>query len=162
MSKQNKSISWIKIGLTCLGLWIFLKACGGFLGIDDRFASSEGNEAIQTIGEDIKIPIDTIKNAYYAHYAKGSMPADPNMHYRFEVDRQVLASFLKKNKFKETETENGCIASSSRRPIGDWWKPSEIKSKSCFSWNKDSTDYSMKFDDIDSKKVKVYIFGYNN
>jgi hypothetical protein len=163
MSKQNKPTSWIKIGLTCLSLWFLLKACGGLLGIDDRFDSSEGNAAVQTIGEDMKIPIDTIKNAYYASYAKSAMPADPNMHYRFDIDRQVLDSFIKKQKLKSNTKGGNCFPrSSDRRHVGDWWQPSEVQSKACFTWNAENTDYYMAFKDLGSKTVQVYIFGYNN
>jgi hypothetical protein len=163
MSNQTKSTSWIKIGLTCLSLWILLKACGGLLGIDDRFDSSEGNAAVQTIGEDMKIPIDTIKNAYYASYAKGSMPADPNMHYRFEIEHQVLDFFIRKQKLKADTKGGNCFPrSSNRRHVGDWWQPSEVQSKACFTWNAENTDYYMAFKNLDSKTVQVYIFGYNN
>jgi hypothetical protein len=48
-----------------------------------------------TINKDLSISSSTLKNAYYAHYAKG-FPADPNMHYRFEVDRQILNDFIGK------------------------------------------------------------------
>jgi hypothetical protein len=152
----------IKLGLICLSPLFFWVACGRVIGLDDAFYSVEREAAARKISEHIKIPIETLDNTHYAHYAKGFMPADPNMHYRFEVNSQVLASFLKNNKFKKTEAKNNCIASSSYRPIGDWWKPAEIQSKTCFRWNRNSTDYSMKFDDIGSGKVKVYIFGYNN
>jgi hypothetical protein len=165
MSKQNKPISWIKIGLTCLILWFLLKACGEISGIDDRFYSTQGKEAIQKVNELSKtaiIPIDTIKNAYYAHYAKGAMPADPNFHYRFDIDRQVLASFIKKKEFVRMTEDNVCINATSHRTIGGWWQPSEIKSKTCFKWSENSTDYSLKFNDIDRNNVRVYIFGYNN
>lgn len=163
MSKQNKPISWIKIGLNCLCLWLLLKACGGMLGIDDRFDSSEGNAAIQTIGEDMKIPIDTIKSAHYAIYAKGAMPADPNMHYRFDINRQVLDSFIKKQKLKANTKGGSCFTEYSyRRSVGDWWQPSEVQSKVYFTWNAENTDYCMAFKDLDSKTARVYIFGYNN
>jgi hypothetical protein len=166
MSKQNKPISWIKIGLTCLILWFLLKACGEISGIDDRFYSTEGKEAIQKVNELSEttiIPIDTIKNAHYAHYAKGGMPADPNFHYRFDIDRQVLDSFIKKQKLKADIKGGNCLPeSSSQRGVGDWWQPSEVQLKACFRWNAKNTDYYMAFKDLDSKTVQVYIFGYNN
>jgi hypothetical protein len=166
MSKKNKAISWIKVGLTCLGLWFLLKACGEISGIDDRFYSTEGKEAIQKVSELSKtaiIPIDTIENAYYAHYAKGAMPADPNFHYRFDIDRQVLDSFIRKQKLKaDTKGVNCFPMSADRRHVGDWWQPSEVQSKACFHWNVENTDYYMAFKDFDSKAVRVYVFGYNN
>lgn len=165
MSKQNKLISWLKIGLNCLILWFLLKACGEISGLDDRFYSTEGKEAIQKLNELSKItiiPIDTIKNAHYAHYAKGGMPADPNFHYRFDIDRQMLDSFIKKQKLKAETKGGSCFPESVyQRHVGDWWQPSEVQLKACFIWYATKTHYYMAFKDLDSKTARVYIFGYN-
>jgi hypothetical protein len=163
MSKQNKRASWIKIGLTCLGLLILLKACGELLKIEDRLDRSEGNAAIQEIGEHVKIPTETIETADSAIYTKGAMPADLNMHFRFDIDRQVLDSFMNKHKLKAEATGGSCFPKSSyRRYVGDWWQPSEVQSKTCFTWNVENTDYYLAFKDLDNKTARVYIFLYNN
>jgi hypothetical protein len=163
MSKQNKRFSWIKLGLTCLILLILLKACGELLAIDDRFDSSQGNAAIQEIGEHMKIPTETIKAADSAIYTKGAMPADLNMHFRFDIDRQVLDSFISKQKLNTDPKGGNCFPkSSNRRRVGDWWQPSEVQSKACFTWNTENTDYYLAFKDLDSKTARVYIFLYNN
>ena len=163
MSKQNKRASWIKIGLTCLSLLLLLKACGGLLKIEDRLDRSEGNAAIQEIGEHMKIPTETIKTAYDAIYIKGAMPADLNMHFRFDIDRQVLDSFMNKQKLKAAPTGGNCFPKSAyRRYVGDWWQPSEVQSQACFTWNVENTDYYLAFKDVDSKTARVYIFLYNH
>ena len=111
----------------------------------------------------MKISIDTIKNAHYAHYAKGSMPADPNMHYRFDIARQALDSFIKKQKLKTDPKGGNCFPRSAyQRDVGDWWQASEVQSKACFTWNAGNTEYYMASKDLDSKTAQVYIFGYNN
>lgn len=163
MSKQTKQNFWIKIGLTCLGLLLLMKACGALFKIEDRLDSSTGIVAIQTIGGNMKIPIDTMKNAYYTIYSRGTMPVDLNMHYRFDIDRQVLDAFIKKHKFKADPKSRACFPkSSSRRNAGTWWQPAEVRSPACFTWDVESTDYYMVVKDLDGKTARVYIFGYNN
>lgn len=147
-----------------LSLLTLLTACGGLFKIEDRLDSSAGNVAIETIGRNMKIPIDTMKNAYYTIYSRGTMPVDLNMHYRFDIDRQVLDAFIKKQKLQAVTKGGDCFPkSSSRRQAGDWWQAAEIRSQAaCSMWHVDSTDYYLTRKDLDSKTARVYIFGYNN
>jgi hypothetical protein len=153
----------LTVGTLGLGLWRFGTRSATFVDIDYRSSSVEGAEAVKRINEDIGIPIDTLNNANYAIYPKGGVPADPNIHMRLEVDRQILDAYIKNHRLKPIMVDGeGCIYRSQQHSVGDWWQPSKIRSDVCFSWSKRGTDYNLTFEALTAKRARVYVFGYNN